>query len=66
MELYDRDKILLHICCRIIACLGYPVTILYLMFTGRMIYDKLMSKFDVVLEMLTGAAELADLFDQAR
>ena len=44
MELYDRDKILLHICCRIIACLVYPVTILYLMFTGRMIYDKLMSK----------------------
>ena len=32
MELYDRDKILLHICCRIIACLVYPVTILYLMF----------------------------------
>ena len=41
MELYDRDKILLHICCRIIACLVYPVTILYLMFTGRMIYDKI-------------------------
>lgn len=43
-ELYDRNMILLHICCRIIACLIYPVTILYLMFTGRMIYDTLMSE----------------------
>lgn len=43
-ELYDRDMILLHICCRIIACLIYPVTIIYLMFTGRMIYDMLMTE----------------------
>ena len=44
MESYDKDMILLHICCRIIACFLYQVTILYLLFTGRMIYDTLMSE----------------------
>lgn len=34
----------MHIWFRVISCFLYPVTILYFLFTGRMIYDTLLSK----------------------
>ena len=43
-EAGGREEIILHIWFRVISCFLYPVTILYFLFTGRMIYDTLLSK----------------------
>ena len=43
-EVGSREEIILHIWFRVISCFLYPVTILYFLFTGRMIYDTLLSK----------------------
>mgnify|MGYP006865372598 FL=1 len=43
-EVGSRKGIMLHIWFRVISCFLYPVTILYFLFTGRMIYDTLLSK----------------------
>lgn len=43
-EVGSREEIILHIWFRAISCFLYPVTILYFLCTGRMIYDTLLSK----------------------